>query len=322
MARATPMVCKRDQAVASKPSQGAAARRVRWAAAAFACLVSVAALTAPFPARAQAASDVRQHFLDTLRREVTDRLQASGRFSAFTVVDAATVRARTLAGADHVIRIDTLATSVQARPRERGALVEQFLRTAVASVSLPADPPQGREAFLEQLRLIVRHKGYVGRTAAAPGATPPIWRPLAGDAVVIVAFHDNESIRLAPGGAGAPHGLSDDALFAEAKARAAQQASDMRIESAGPLRALMAADEAYSPSLMMVEDVWTKLAANLGPDLVVAVPDRTVLMAAAARHMPELRQAVDALVRQRKVTPHIPHLIQRTAGGWRAIPIR
>ena len=90
----------------------------------------------------------------------------------------------------------------------------------------------------------------------------------------------------------------------------------MTTENAGTIRVFTARDETYSPSLLLLDEIWVKLEREFGAGFLVAIPDRTMLLAAPLRASADLRRAVANVARSRKTEPHIPHLIQRTATGW------
>jgi hypothetical protein len=273
-------------------------------------------------AHAQQTTRQQEQLLESLRREVTDQLLASGKISGVTVSDPRTLKAKSLAGTDLQIALDTALSEVNARPKDRREVVRRLVATAVATASAAAEPaPQTKDQFIASLRLLVRHVDYTraANAAARPPNQPsalPIAKSLAGDAVVIVAIDRSESLLLALSGSGKAHGLEDDDLYALAKAETQKLKDDVTREAYGPLRFYGAREGSYSPSLLLVEGFWDDVERDLGPGFLVAIPDRTLLLAAPQRNASDLQRAVNTVVQQRKTTAHIPHFLQRANGTW------
>jgi hypothetical protein len=284
--------------------------------------LSLLHLMAPSGARAQQTTRQQEQLLESLRREVTDQLLASGKIAGVTVSDPRTLKAKTLAGSELQVALDNALAAINAGPKDRTAIVRRLVATALATASAAAEPaPVTKDQFIASLRLLVRHVDYtrgVG-SAAAPTKPPPslpISRPFAGDAVIVVAFDRSESLVLATAGAGKAHDLDDEQLYALAKAETQKLKDDVTRESFGPLRFFGAREGTYSPSLLLIDGFWDEVEKDLGPGFLVAIPDRTLLLAAPQRNSADLMRAVRSVAQQRKTTPHIPHLIQRANGGW------
>ena len=274
------------------------------------------------PAQAQPAQD---RLLESLRRELTDTLQASGKFSTIAVTDKSTLKARTLDGRDFSISLDTLAGTIAARPQQRAEHMAVFVRTLLASAE-PTKHVVTKEAFVASLRLVIRHKNYLTEIARADDPKvkldAPLWRPFAGDALAFVAIDYGERLEIALSGKGSVHGISDDEMFGLGLEQLKRFIADMETEDASGVRAFVASDDAYSPSLLLRDEPWAKVERDFGAGFVVAIPDRTTLLAAPAKQAAQLRIAVELVAKSRKETPLIPHLIQRRGTGWIVFPGR
>jgi hypothetical protein len=262
--------------------------------------------------------------LDSLRRDVTDRLLASGKMSAVGPAGALTLKGKTLSGVEVRIELDDALAQIMAKPATRAEVASRLVRNALETFSRGerVQPPT-RDQFIATLRLLVRHADHARSQPAATGgpALPaPLSRPLAGDAVVIVAQDRGESLVMVRPGEGALHGLDDAAVFDLARAGLQALHQDVTRETFGPLRYYAAHAGSFSPSLLLLDSMVEEMQRDLGPEFLVAIPDRTLLFAAPSAHAPDLRAAVARVSQMRKTAPHIPHLIQRKAGAWLPLP--
>jgi hypothetical protein len=268
----------------------------------------------------------QESVLDSLRREVTDKLLASGKFAAVTVIEPLTLRARKLSGGEITVHLGNSWSAINARPPDRGGVVQRLISTTLAITTESDEKPvETKDQFVSTLRLLVRHRDYLTPVPApsanttSPGkalSTATISRPFAGDAVVIVAFDRSESLVLATSGAGKAHGLDDEQLYALAKSETQKLKEDVTRESFGPLRFFGAHEGSYSPSLLLIDGFWDEVEKDLGPGFLIAIPDRTLLLAAPQRNSADLIRAIRSVAQQRKITAHIPHLIQRANSTW------
>lgn len=267
-------------------------------------------------ARAQPAQD---RLYESLRRELTDTLQASGKFSSIAVTDKSTLKAKTLDGRDFSISLDTLAGNISARPQQRAEHIATFVRTLIASAE-PIKPVVTKDEFIASLRLVIRHKDYLAEIARAGDPKvkqdAPLWRPFAGDALAFVAIDYGERLEIALSGKGSAHGISDEVMFRLGHEQLKRFIADMETEDASGVRAFSTSDEAYSPSLLLLDEPWAKVERDFGAGFVVAIPDRNTLLAAPAKQAAQLRKAVELVAKSRKAAPLIPHLVQRSGNGW------
>jgi hypothetical protein len=307
---------------APRPSHGVIGARLSvWMAFALTLSLLPVVMTQG-PALAQQTTRQQEQLLESLRREVTDQLLASGKISGVSVSDPRTLKAKALAGTELQVALDNALAEINARPKDRTDIVRRLVATVLATASAAAEPaPPTKDQFIASLRLLVRHVDYTRAvSSAAPATKPPpalpISRPFAGDAVIIVAFDRSESLVLATAGAGKAHDLDDEQLYALAKAETQKLKDDVTREAFGPLRFFGAREGTYSPSLLLLDGFWDEVEKDLGPGFLVAIPDRTLLLAAPLRNSADLMRAVRSVAQQRKTNPHIPHLIQRANGAW------
>jgi hypothetical protein len=275
------------------------------------------ALLVPGPVGAQTATQERLY--ESLRRELTDKLQASGKFSSIAATTKTTLKAKTLDGAEITISIDNMAADVAQKPAQRDEIVAKFVRTMVTSVE-PKTAAVTRAEFIASLRVVIRPKDYLAQLTAQKASPGPLWRPFAGNALLFIAIDRGESLEIALIGAGTDHGVSDDEMFELGREQLKRFLSDIETEDAAGVRALSVADEAYSPSLLLLDEPWAKIEKDFGAGFVVAIPDRNTLLAAPAKNAAQLRKAVELVAKSRKTSPMIPELIQRSGSGWVVFP--
>jgi hypothetical protein len=249
------------------------------------------------------------------RRELVDKLQASGKFSAISVTNKTTLKAKTLDGTDLTIAIENMAADIAQNPLQRPEIVNRFVRSMVASVE-PQKVPVSRDEFISSLRLVIRPKDYLDQLTAQKGTQNPLWRPFAGTAILLIAIDRGERLEIALSGAGKDHGVADEEMFELGRVQLKRFLADMETEDAAGVRAFTVSDEAYSPSLLLLDEPWAKVEKDFGAGFVVAIPDRNTLLAAPAKNAAQLRKAVELVAKSRKAAPMIPELIQRSGNGW------
>ncbi len=262
-----------------------------------------------------AQTPIQDRLLESLRRELTDKLQASGRFSSIAVSNKTTLKAKTLDGLDQSIALDSLAADVLQKPTQRTEIVERFVRMLSASAE-PQKKPISRDDFVASLRLVIRPKDYLAQLAEQKSLSEPLWRPFAGSALVFVAFDRGERLEIALAGGGKEHDLGDDDIVTLSREQLKRFLPDIETEDAAGVRALTLPDAVYSPSLLLLEEPWAKVEKDFGAGFVVAIPDRNTLLAASARNAAQLRKAVELVAMSRKAAPMIPELLQRSGVRW------
>lgn len=264
-----------------------------------------------FHAAAQGPTRQHEYLLDSLRREISDKLQATGKFSSIRRIDSTTLVSLAFNGAQSSINLASLANDVAQSPSRRSELVARVVDLVAASVQ-PPDKMPTRDEFLASLRIVVRHASFAGGSGPAP-----VSKPIAGDAVAFVVTSNSEDLTLLRTGAGAPFGLTDEAMFEAATQQIQRYQTEHTTEDANQVRVFLAADEGFSPSLLLLGDMWRRVETDFGADFLVAIPDRTVLLAAPLANAAGLARTVEALMQQRKARPHISHFLQRAGAGWK-----
>ncbi len=281
----------------------------------FAILVLLLLVPSLLTGGAGAQAIAQERLYESLRRELTDKLQASGKFSSIAATNKATLKAKTLDGTDMTIALENLAADVVQKPIQRPEIVAKFVRMVVASVE-PQKTPVTRDAFVASLRVVIRHKDYLDQLLAQKASPGPLLRPFAGPALLFVAIDRGERLEIALAGAGQEHGVSDDALFDFGREQLRRFLTDMETEDASGVRAFTAVDEAYSPSLLLLDEPWAKVEKDFGAGFVVAIPDRNTLLAAPAKNAAQLRKAVELVAKSRKTPAMFPELFQRSGRAW------
>ncbi len=262
-----------------------------------------------------AQTQLKERAYESLRRELTDKLQASGTFSSITVINSSTLKATTLGGSAIVVPLDAVAADIARAPTRRADIVSDFVSRLV-STAKPRAVATTRSEFIASLRVVIRADDYLAQQPGGPLTSQPIVRPFAGRARAFVAIDRGEKIEIAATGAGRDHGFSDDELFELGREQLKRYLAHVETEDAGGIRAMTLSDDAYAPSLLLLDEPWAKVAADFGPDFVVAIPDRDTLLVASSRHALHLRKAVDLVAQSRKTAPLIGEILQRRGRGW------
>jgi hypothetical protein len=283
--------------------------------AVFAVLLSLAAAIVWPVGASHAQSLAQERLLDSLRRELTDKLQASGKFSSIATTNKTTLKAKTLDGGEFSISLDNMMADIAQKPMLRPEIVDKFVRSMLATIE-PGKKAVTREDFIAALRLVIRPRDYLSQLGDGKSSAMPLWRPFAGSALTFVAIDKGERLEIALAGAGKDYGISDDALFDFGREQLRRFLPDIEIEDAAGVRAFTLPDEAYSPSLLLLDEPWAQVEQDFGVGFVVAIPDRNTLLAAPAKNAAQLRKAVELVATSRKTPAMIPELLQRSGAGW------
>ena len=278
------------------------------------------------PASAQQRAPADDRFLESLRRELIDKLQATGTFSTFASPDRATIKAKTLDGREVDISLDNLSGEVRARPQQRGDLVARFVRTVTAAAAPPKESaPPNKAAFLASLRPVLRATDYVLHARKAANDDPlraVLTWPFAGEASILIAVDGSEQVRMVTGDDVKTHGVEKDALLGVAKDNVRALLASLKLERSPPFVALSLAEDYYTGAMLLLPEAVVQLEAELGPDFLVVLPDRNSAVAARTRDVAQLKRFAAAIAQQRKAEALLPHFLQRLDGAWRPYPAR
>lgn len=241
---------------------------------------------------------------------------------AIEVVDGGEIAMRTEAGAELRIRLDNLRASLaQAEgPEARVGIVEYFARAVREALrtSEEADSLQR-----EDLVPLVRDRAYVDELGDRSGPDGVIAMPFVADLFIVLAFDGEHTQHLATRRTLSRLGIDEpDEALEIARANLAEKITEVEQRTLdvddGPLVGMLATGGDLEASLLLLEDVWARIALGVEGPLVVCVPARDVVLFADA--------AVDgALARMGEIADEIlvrgdhvisPTLLRHTVHGW------
>ncbi len=255
--------------------------------------------------------------VETAERWVTEFLASEPGVASFKQVGPGEYAITTERGDELTFYLDNLVARLASAGADRALVFadyEAHLREALAA-------DRAVEPGLGQLMPIVRHKDYLTGVQELAGADEGPWhRPLAGDAVLMLAFDSPTSIQVAPRGALLDRGLDEDAAFALATENLRRFARDLDWEREGGLRAAVL-DGNYESSVLLLDDAIAALEADLGGPVAVAVPLRDLLVAARADRAEDVK-ILRLLIANAASDPYAvsDQLLVRREGRWEVLP--
>jgi uncharacterized protein YtpQ (UPF0354 family) len=287
-----------------------------------AVLTLILALAAPSTAQTKAPADP---VLTSVRTELLARLKSAPSIATTTVVNPTTLSAEAPDKTQLTISLDNLTAEVRAKPDQRQMLIDRFARMIELTLNkgtAAGQPEPTKAQFLATLRPVIRHKDYLqSATGSADKAADfeILWRPLAGDAVVLIAIDSSEHIQMVTRDRAKLHAVTDDAIFQTALDNLKALAASVEIGAANQFRIVAVSEDYYSGSMILLPDVMARLEKELGRDFLVIIPDRNTLIASAAKDAAALNGLNAHLARQRKAPALLPQPLQRTGTSWKAV---
>jgi uncharacterized protein YtpQ (UPF0354 family) len=217
------------------------------------------------------------------------------------------------------IFLDNLVRLMDAPRREREAALADYEANLAGMIE---DADRLEEPVLESLMPVVRlasmTSGYFGADEVAEGAEL-VSRPLTGDLAILLAVNSPTSIAFPTTQTLVELGLSEDAAFDQALANFARFAEILDWVEEGGLR-MAVLDSNYESSLILLDDVWTDLEADMGGQIAVAIPARGLLVAARADRSDDVATlraiAADALLSPYGLSSEV---FVRRNGGWEVL---
>jgi uncharacterized protein YtpQ (UPF0354 family) len=241
---------------------------------------------------------------------------------AIEVVDGGEIAMRTDAGAELRIRLDNLRASLaQAEgPEARVGIVEYFARAVREALRTSEEAEALRR---EDLVPLVRDRAYVEELGDRSGPDGVIAMPFVADLFIVLAFDGEHTQHLATRRTLARLGIDEaDEALELARANLAEKITEVEQRTLdvddGPLVGMLVTGGDLEASLLLLEDVWARIALGVEGPLVACVPARDVMLFAdasvdgALARMGEI--ADEILVRGDHVIS--PTLLRHTVHGW------
>ncbi len=215
------------------------------------------------------------------------------------------------------VHLDNLYRDLSATPAEREAQIRQFV-SGIASPVLTRETlgPEHRT----RLRPVIRDAAFVAELRRrAPGEDALLADPLVADLWVLYVLDLARTIQYVTAADLEPLALPREALRATALAGLRAGLPSVRIQG-GPVF-LIVADGTYDSSVLLLDEVWTRIEAQLGGPVVAAVPTRSLVAFAAAGDVEAVEQ-LRALAREGEREGAYPvsrTLLLRQRGRWQAL---
>lgn len=236
------------------------------------------------------------------------------------VVNGGEIAMTTEAGAQLCIRLDNLRASLAHAegPEARVGLVEYFAR-AVKEALRTTEEAEALRA--EDLVPLVRDRRYVAELGAREGPEAVIVLPFVADLHLVLAFDGTHTQHLATGRALERLGIDVSSVLELAQRNLSIKVADVEqrtFDDEGPLVGLLTCGGDLEASLLLMDEVWARVALNVTGDLVACVPARDVVLFADAA-------SEGAVVRMGEVADQIlddgdhvisSTLLRRTSRGW------
>jgi hypothetical protein len=187
--------------------------------------------------------------------------------------------------------------------------------------TLGAMPPDSFDDLLPLLEVLGAHEAAT--TSITANVVSPVLRPFVGHLVISYTVDEGDSGRALHTSDLLARGIDESSLHQRALANLARHVEKVgiRLRSYGEMMAVLF-DGDLEATLMLYPTLWTHLCAELGDDLVVAVPARDVLAVAPV----DSREGIAALhavierVWPRDEHPLTTELFHFDGKAWRVAP--
>jgi len=257
-----------------------------------------------------------------LRKHMIPALKTLPKVRAVKVIDEMTLDLEIEGGRTVTVGLANLLDNLNRDPGERERYLTEALGLIISIIDKPSAGHQvTREQFAAALVPVIKNTEYraafdatVAQTSGK-GAPPLLYRPIAGDVILVVGLDEAKGPQILQSGRGKPFALSDEEMFEQATRNLAQRVTSLRVVAMGPLR-MIEFDPNYNASLLAVDAVWASIAPEGEDDLIVAVPARDTLAYTSVKD----KEAVEAL-REFAALPNLPYaitteLLCRKDKGW------
>jgi hypothetical protein len=283
----------------------------RRASAAGVALTVATALFATGPASAQAFTPARDDLLATRVVDIElvedwaiEFLALQPQVRAYELVEPGHFVIISASGTELDLYLDELTQRLGEPSAQRSRLLTNFEASFHDAVATVGEEP---EPDIENVIPIVRHRVFLEMLLAQDGAgaalgDAPVHRALAGDVVAVLAYSTPSGVSVMSRRSLGLEALDDDAAFALATANLAERAEGLTWVEDGGLR-FAVLDGFHESAVLLLEDVWDALEAEIGGPIVVAAPTRA-LLAVGRADRPEDVAALRALTESYALDPY------------------
>jgi uncharacterized protein YtpQ (UPF0354 family) len=237
------------------------------------------------------------------------------------VVSGGEIAMRTPSGAELRIRLDNLRASLaQAEgPEARVGLVEYFARAVKEALRTTSEAESLRS---DDLVPLVRDARYVAGLGEREGPDAVIVLPFVADLHLVLAFDGQHTQHLATWRALERLGIDESDVLRVARENLARKIEEVEQrtfdEGEGAFVGILACGGDLEASLLLVDEVWRNVAANVSGDVIACVPARDVVLfadAAAEGAVARMGELADEILDEGDHTIS-PTLLRRTSSGW------
>jgi uncharacterized protein YtpQ (UPF0354 family) len=217
--------------------------------------------------------------------EMIPRLAALPGVASISPAADGRLELKTESGRNLTIGLANLFDAIKADPDNKEELVSDHL-AAIEKIVAGGTAEERRltnDQFADQLITVVKPLEFLETLEAttnkpgAPEKPPMIAEPMAGDILVMVGLDSEKHTQIMQSGSGKAYGMSDAQMAARALENLRKKAATLQVQVVGEFHGILFNDN-YAASLIAVPQVWDTLATEFGGDLVVAVPERAMVM--------------------------------------------
>jgi uncharacterized protein YtpQ (UPF0354 family) len=236
------------------------------------------------------------------------------------VVSGGEIAMKTEAGAELRIRLDNLRASLaQAEgPEARVGIVEYFARAVKEALRTSEQEEALRR---EDLVPLVRDQRYVDELGDLDGPEAVIVRPFVADLHLVLAFDGEHTQHLATHRTIERLGIDEDQILTLARENLATKVAEVEqrtLDDEGPRVGVLVTGGDLEASLLLLDDVWARVALELEGDVVACVPARDVVLfadTASDGAIARMGEIADEILED---GDHVisPTLLRRTPRGW------
>lgn len=226
----------------------------------------------------------------------------------------------TLAGGEVRIRLDNLRASLsQAEgPEARVGLVEYFAKAVKEALRTS----EGEDALrAENLVPLVRDARYVEELGDLEGPEGVVVRPFVADLHLVLAFDGEHTQHLATRRSLERLGIDSSDVMTLARQNLATKVAEVEqrtLDDEGPRVGMLVTGGDLEASLLLLDDVWARVALGLEGDVVACVPARDVVLfadTASDGAIARMGEIADEILDE---GDHVisATLLRRTLRGW------
>ncbi|MFO0681175.1 MAG: DUF1444 family protein [Sandaracinus sp.] len=236
------------------------------------------------------------------------------------VLEGGEIAMRTEGGGEVRIRLDNLRASLTQAdgPEARVGLVEYFAKAVKEALRTS----QAEEALrAEDLVPLVRDARYVEELGDLEGPEGVVVRPFVADLHLVLAFDGEHTQHLATHRTLERLGIDGDEVMTLARQNLATKVAEVEqrtLDDEGPRVGMLLAGNDLEASLLLLDDVWARVALGLEGDVVACVPARDVVLfadTASDGAIARMGEIADEILDE---GDHVisSTLLRRTTRGW------